>query len=156
MARSQEIAAAVALRKLGYHVDVQENGALVVRRLCWPPADGSAWGRRDRRGRRQACALDDRSAEVDQLAHAGRCGHAHVAQLSCVRNVRHVTAANPRRPYTGRRRVLVEAAADIKLPFKVRIDAGNIGGPSAGLAFALDVMEKLGRDVDTAVTWPLR
>ena len=44
--------------------------------------------------------------------------------------------------------VLVEAAADITLPFKVSIDAGNIGGPSAGLAFALDVMEKLGRDVD--------
>ena len=28
------------------------------------------------------------------------------------------------------------------------IDAGNVGGPSAGLAFALEVMEKLGRDVD--------
>jgi PDZ domain-containing protein len=30
----------------------------------------------------------------------------------------------------------------------VTIDAGNVGGPSAGLAFALEVMEKLGRDVD--------
>jgi PDZ domain-containing protein len=30
----------------------------------------------------------------------------------------------------------------------VKIDTGNIGGPSAGLAFALEVMEKLGRDVD--------
>jgi PDZ domain-containing protein len=29
----------------------------------------------------------------------------------------------------------------------VRIDAGNVGGPSAGLAFALEVMEELGRDV---------
>jgi PDZ domain-containing protein len=31
---------------------------------------------------------------------------------------------------------------------KVRIDAGNVGGPSAGLAFALEVMEKLGHNVD--------
>ena len=35
-----------------------------------------------------------------------------------------------------------------KLPFPVRIDTGSIGGPSAGLAFALDVLEELGHDVD--------
>jgi len=29
----------------------------------------------------------------------------------------------------------------------VKIDAGSIGGPSAGLAFALDVLEELGHDV---------
>jgi PDZ domain-containing protein len=29
----------------------------------------------------------------------------------------------------------------------VQIDAGNVGGPSAGLAFALQVMEDLGRNV---------
>jgi len=39
-------------------------------------------------------------------------------------------------------------AAVIKLPVKVQIDAGNVGGPSAGLAFALEVLEKLGRRVD--------
>ena len=44
--------------------------------------------------------------------------------------------------------VLVEPATQMKLPFPVRIDAGSIGGPSAGLAFALDVLEELGRDVD--------
>src|SRR5207249_1519878 len=33
-------------------------------------------------------------------------------------------------------------------PVPVTIDAGGVGGPSAGLAFALEVMEKLGRDVD--------
>ena len=30
----------------------------------------------------------------------------------------------------------------------VRIDLGQVGGPSAGLAFALDVVEELGHDVD--------
>jgi len=30
----------------------------------------------------------------------------------------------------------------------VKIDAGDVGGPSAGLAFALDILEQLGKDVD--------
>jgi PDZ domain-containing protein len=44
--------------------------------------------------------------------------------------------------------VVVSQAADIKLPLDVEIDTGGIGGPSAGLAFALDLLEELGRDVD--------
>jgi PDZ domain-containing protein len=51
---------------------------------------------------------------------------------------------SPRRPVVG---VFLETALDIHLPFPVRIDAGNVGGPSAGLAFALEVMEELGADV---------
>jgi Lon-like protease len=64
------------------------------------------------------------------------------------RRVRLTTAANPADEARSVIGVLVEPAADIRLPLDVSIDAGNIGGPSAGLAFALDVMEKLGRDVD--------
>ena len=30
----------------------------------------------------------------------------------------------------------------------MQIDAGNVGGPSAGLAFALEVMEELGHRID--------
>jgi PDZ domain-containing protein len=44
--------------------------------------------------------------------------------------------------------VIVDQAAFIKLPLRVKIDAGNVGGPSAGLAFALDVLEELGKDID--------
>jgi PDZ domain-containing protein len=51
----------------------------------------------------------------------------------------------PRRPIVG---INVEQLADIELPIDVEIDLGNVGGPSAGLAFALDVLEELGRDVD--------
>jgi PDZ domain-containing protein len=43
--------------------------------------------------------------------------------------------------------IVVEDNVDIQLPTKVSIDAGNVGGPSAGLAFALEVMQQLGRDV---------
>ena len=54
---------------------------------------------------------------------------------------------------------VVEDNVDIHLPIKVRIDAGNVGGPSAGLAFALEVMQQLGRNVthghDVAATGEL-
>jgi PDZ domain-containing protein len=44
--------------------------------------------------------------------------------------------------------VFVSQEADIELPVDVTIDSGSIGGPSAGLPFALEILEKLGRDVD--------
>ena len=56
-----------------------------------------------------------------------------------------VDATNKKRAIVG---FAPEQAAEIKLPLKVEIDAGNVGGPSAGLAFALEVMEELGHDVD--------
>jgi PDZ domain-containing protein len=43
--------------------------------------------------------------------------------------------------------IATEQALNIHLPLQVRINAGSVGGPSAGVAFALDVMEELGRDV---------
>ena len=44
----------------------------------------------------------------------------------------------------------VGIAPDVKiaLPVKVGIDLGRVGGPSAGLAFALDILEELGHNVD--------
>ena len=57
---------------------------------------------------------------------------------------------------TNKKRAIIgfapEQAAEIRLPLKVSIDAGNVGGPSAGLAFALEVMEELGRNVDRGYT----
>ena len=44
--------------------------------------------------------------------------------------------------------VIIDQSANIKLPFPVKIRAGSVVGPSAGLAFALEIMEKLGRNVD--------
>jgi PDZ domain-containing protein len=51
----------------------------------------------------------------------------------------------PRRPIVG---IFVGQAATVQLPLSVKIDTGDVGGPSAGLAFALDILEQLGRDVD--------
>ncbi|HUZ15875.1 MAG TPA: PDZ domain-containing protein [Gaiellaceae bacterium] len=52
--------------------------------------------------------------------------------------------AHPSRAFIG---VLVEQGAKITLPRKVKIDANGVGGPSAGLAFTLQVMEQLGANV---------
>ena len=43
--------------------------------------------------------------------------------------------------------IALETAVDIHLPIDVRINAGDVGGPSAGLAFALDILQELGRNV---------
>jgi len=51
---------------------------------------------------------------------------------------------DPSRPIVG---ITVDQEADIELPFDVDIDLGRVGGPSAGLPFALEIARKLGRDV---------
>jgi Lon-like protease len=49
------------------------------------------------------------------------------------------------RPIVG---IAVEQFAEIELPIDVEIDLGGVGGPSAGLAFALDIVEELRGNVD--------
>jgi Lon-like protease len=44
--------------------------------------------------------------------------------------------------------VLPFPALRARLPFPIRFDLGKVGGPSAGLAFALELLEERGRDVD--------
>jgi PDZ domain-containing protein len=58
------------------------------------------------------------------------------------------TIADPRTPSRPVIGIGVEPSFDAKLPFRVKIDAGGVGGPSAGLAFALGLMEELGKNVD--------
>ncbi len=149
MARSQEIAAAVALRKLGYDVRIRENGALILNVFADLPAAGKV------RVGEVIVAVDGKpvhsTTDLQELISARKPGETVTLTLrdgTKQRKLTLPTAPNPEdesRPVIG---VLVQPAADIHLPIKISIDAGDIGGPSAGLAFALDVMEKLGRDVD--------
>lgn len=149
MTRSQAVAAAVALRELGYDVEAQPAGALVAAVLPDTPADGmlqptdvvvSAGGARVRTpgDLRQALADLEPGDEVEL----------RVSRAGVVRSITIETAESPREPGRAAIGVLVEQAADIDLPIDVEIDSGNVGGPSAGLAFALEVLEELGRDVD--------
>ena len=61
------------------------------------------------------------------------------------------TVATVAAPDDARRAIIgirVAQDAKIELPLKVDIDLGDVGGPSAGLPFALEVLQELGHDVD--------
>jgi len=62
------------------------------------------------------------------------------------------TVADPRDKAHAFIGVQVEQGAKITLPRKVKIDANGVGGPSAGLAFTLQVMEQLGANVTHGYT----
>jgi Lon-like protease len=148
MTTSQRVAAAVALRKLGYAVVAKPDGVLVsvielgshaVGKL--EPAD-------------VIVAVD--GAPTPTVAKLrGALAGATIGQtvtLAVRRGGRRLTLhirtvadpVDPKRAIVG---FTPDQSAVITLPIKVSIDAGNVGGPSAGLAFALEVMAELGRDV---------
>jgi PDZ domain-containing protein len=149
MATSQQIAAAVALRQLGYKVGVSASGTLVVATYEGTPAAGklvpgdvivSVDGHRVETVNRAVALLRRRRPGAPvSLGVRNRSGLRTVV----LKTIPAPGAASV--PIVG---IVPRQAAHIKLPFPVTIDTGNIGGPSAGLAFALEVMEKLGRDVD--------
>jgi PDZ domain-containing protein len=148
MQRSQQIAAAVALRKLGRHVVVRSIGVLVDEVGPGEPAVGKL-------------APDDVITNVNgtrvtsptgvyntmSKVKAGqtvkftfrRLGKTHVTSIRTI-----AAPSGPKRAIVG---IVVESAVDVQLPFPIRIATGDVGGPSAGLAFALDLMEELGPDL---------
>ncbi len=80
MVRSQEIAAAVALRELGYDVQVRENGAFVASVYSDLPAVGKVLpGRGDRGGQRPPRSFDSRPAGADRSEQARDAAHADAA-----------------------------------------------------------------------------
>jgi PDZ domain-containing protein len=149
MDRSEEVAAAVALRELGYDVDAKPEGALVVAVAEDAPAvgkleatevivavDGSPVRTPD--DLRRLIATHEPGDTVRLRVRAG--GTTRIEEVATVEST-----DEPGRPIVG---IVVEQFADIKLPVSVEIDLGGVGGPSAGLAFALDVVEEVRGDVD--------
>ena len=145
MSMSQRVAAAVALRRLGYHVVVRPDGVLVnvidlgtnaVGKLEPTDVIVAVNGKPTP----TIAALRKRLATV-------RPGQ--VVSLRIRRGSRTLTEHVRTISDQGRAIVGFEPAqsARIKLPIRVSIDAGGVGGPSAGLAFALEVMQQLGHDV---------
>jgi PDZ domain-containing protein len=149
MTRSQQISAAVALREAGYRVSADPAGVLVEAVLPDTPAAEAlqptdvivrAAGRPVRTPGDLRRALG-RLRPGDRVTLAFRRGDEQLSSTLTTVPAR----GEPGRAAIG---VLVSQAADIELPLDVSIDAGGVGGPSAGLPFALEVLEKLGRDVD--------
>jgi PDZ domain-containing protein len=58
------------------------------------------------------------------------------------------TVADPHDPNHALIGILLREAFAFRLPRRAEFELGRVGGPSAGLAFALELLEKAGRDVD--------
>jgi PDZ domain-containing protein len=147
MSRSQQIAAVVALRALGRKVDARPVGAFVASVLPDSPAAGLL------RHGDVIVAVDGQRIETpEQLrARVGPKRPGTPIDLTVERGERRERVHTETATGPGGRSVIgieVEPEIDAVLPVDIKIDAGDVGGPSAGLAFALGIMEELGRDVD--------
>ena len=148
MERSERIASVVALRALGYDVVATPRGALVLGIASDVPA-AETLDAGD-----VIVAVDDVPVRTpaDLRREIGRRDPGDDVRLTVRRNEKPVeltvrtvpNPTDPARPIVG---ITVEQEADITLPFDVDIDLGRVGGPSAGLPFALEIARKLGRDV---------
>ena len=147
MKMSQQVAAAVALRSLGYKVVATPIGA----RIEFADPEAPAGGKLNPGD--VVTAVDGKTIHGPSGLRAAiaAAGTSRDLRLTVKRGSKTLEATmRPERGPDGRAviGVIVSQAASIKLPFAVKIDTGNVGGPSAGLAFALDVLEEMGKDVD--------
>jgi PDZ domain-containing protein len=147
MSQSQRIAAAVALQRLGYHVVAKPNGVLVNVIDLGTHAVGKL------QPTDVIVAVNGTpTPTIDKLRSV--LGGVRPGQSVALRILRgaHTLTENvqtiddPAQP--GHAIVGFEPmqSARIELPIRVSIDARGVGGPSAGLAFALEVMQQLGHD----------
>lgn len=149
MARSEEVAAAVALKEAGYPVKATPKGALVEAVASDAPAADvldSGDVILSARGTPVRTPLALREALAP--TRPGDTVRLRLRRDGNVLGVTVRTVPSPEDPARAIIGIRVAQAADIELPVKVDIDLGGVGGPSAGLPFALDVLQELGRDVD--------
>ncbi len=149
MSRSQQIAAALALKAAGYKVDAKPTGALVEDVAPNVPAAGLV------EPTDVVVSVNGKPVrfvtDLRRLLHPLHPGNRVALGLergtqNKIVNVKLVS--DPQKPSQSMIGIIVSQAADIRLPRKVAINAGGVGGPSAGLAFALDILQQLGHNVD--------
>ena len=148
MTESQKVAAVVALNHLGYKVKATTGGVTIV--LVEPSAPAA----KVLRTSDVIVAADGHKVSSVATLRALLVKHrpGDVVRITFVRDSKRMTVpiktvADPQDP----KRTLVGVSArdnlTVTLPVKIKIDAGGVGGPSAGLAFALDIAQELGRNV---------
>jgi PDZ domain-containing protein len=148
MQLSEVIASAVALRELGYDVTSTPRGAIVLGVAVDVPAADKL------RSGDVMVAVDGRPVKTpDELRlEIGRRKPGDDVRLTVRRDGKRIEVTvrtvpspeDPTRPVVG---VQVDQNADIELPLDIDIDLGRVGGPSAGLPFALEIARMLGRNV---------
>lgn len=142
---SKQAAAVVALRRLGYAVPEQGKGALLVQIEEGSPADGRlAQGE-------VIVGVDGKPATLSQEVVAGIRSRApgesvrlDVLGVTGEPRVEEVVLARREDGAEGFLGVVLRTKEQrFDYPFEVMIDSGTIGGPSAGLAFTLGVIDSL-------------
>ena len=146
---SQVVASTVALRELGYRIPIRPGGLRVVAVTSDSHAQAllragdvivSANGK-------PVGTREDLQAALARL-QPGDDVKLGIRRGKDVRTITIETTSdetNPKRPIIG---ILPSQALNVHFPFSIRFDLGDVGGPSAGLAFALELLEQRGRDVD--------
>ncbi len=169
MQQSQTAAKTAALTLLGYHVGVHDSGVLVYAVVTASPASkalavGQIVTAVDGRGTPDACAFAEalnsrRAGDLVQLvverSHVnsraqlvpGSTEHETVRLERWPSSVPH-PAATPSCPGTGWHGqgflgVEVETQQSFQFPFQVTLSTTSIGGPSAGLAMTLGIIDVL-------------
>jgi PDZ domain-containing protein len=146
MRQSKDAAVLVALEKLGYHVTPTQTGALIVTIDHGTPADGVLQvGDTIVAVDGQPVTSRDQLVQVLGARKPGDQVTISVEDPNGNRRDTSVTLANhPDKPGTGFLGVAAEDRLNYpSLPFDVSIDSQRIGGPSAGLAFTLGLLDEL-------------
>ena len=146
MSSSQRIAAAVALRELGYKVT--PDGVVVSAVDVGAPADGvlepddvivGANGK--------DIASPEDLSQVMAGVKPGETVTLRIERDGAEQTVQVGTKASDDDPPRALMGIIIEPK--LELPVDITIDTGEIGGPSAGLAFTLDIIDELGpTDID--------
>ncbi len=147
MDTSKQVAAQVALERLGHPVDVSITGETVVNVLPDLPADG-VLEPGDTITAVNGEALDEPD-DLTRLLADDRPGDEVKVTVepptgSQPRDVELALGADPDDP--GRAIIGIEVTGrgiDFDFPIDVTIDTGDVGGPSAGLAFTLAIIDDL-------------
>ena len=160
MSDSQKIAPYVALKLLGYRTTARIGGVNVL------AVEPNAPAAQVLRPADVIVAVDGRVvrtiAELRAVLADKRPGDRVTIEYRRGKQTRQAQLRTAADPLNAKRAIIGVTASDdleVQLPFKITIDAQGIGGPSAGLAFALDILQELGRNVthghDVAATGEL-
>jgi len=153
MASANQDAAVAALRALGYRIDDRPVGAEVTGVVAGTPAWDAGVKCNDLITAVDGRAVDGPGELASALAglapgtvvalseHHGETGRVQVVKARLLAPPPKMVALG----FTGRSYLGVELAPLYRpaLPFPVSVDAGDIGGPSAGLAFTLAILDSL-------------
>jgi Lon-like protease len=145
MSASQQVATAVALRALGY--DVDSEGLEVAEVQVGAPADGPLEpGDLIVEAEGTEVTTPQELTDVMADVEPGDSVRLQIERDGAERSVTVGTRPSSEDPPRALMGILVQPK--FEFPVDISIDVGDVGGPSAGLAFALDIYDELGEDID--------